>query len=102
MKFYVELPQSTGITPDELAEQWNKDSAAANLGEASVDSSAPKAIGEAVGQIVISVATGVLSSVIYDQLKALLAKHKEKTMLGDLKDDEGASSTRVTKAEENA
>ena len=102
MKFYVELSESTGIAAHELVDLWNRDNAAANLGEASIDESASKAIGEAVGQIVISVATGVVSSVIYDQLKALLAKHKAKTSLGDLKDEDGASSTRVTKAEQNA
>lgn len=99
MKFYVELPKSTGIAADELVDLWNQDNDTANLGEAAIDSSAPKAIGEAVGHIVISVATGVLSSVIYDQLKAVLAKHQAKTSLGDLKDEEHASSTRVTKVE---
>jgi len=96
VNFYIELPVSTGIAPGELAKLWNQDSDAANLGEASVDDSAPKVIGEAVGQIVISVATGVLSSVIYDQLKLVVAKLREKSDVTEITSDEESSVVRIT------
>ena len=96
MNFYIELPESTGITADELVKLWNQDIDAANLGEASVDDSAPKVIGEAIGQIVISVATGVLRSVIYDQLKLVVAKLREKSNVTEIASDEESSVVRIT------
>ena len=96
MNLYIELPESTGITADELAQQWNQDIDAANLGEASVDNSAPKVVGEAVGQIVISVAAGILSSVIYDQLKLVVAQLREKRDVTEITSDEESSVVRIT------
>ena len=96
MNLYIELPESTGIDPDELARLWNQNSESAQLGEASVDESTPKVVGETVGQIMISVATGVLSSVIYDQLKIIVARLSEEGSVTEIARDEESSVIRIT------
>jgi hypothetical protein len=83
MEYQIALSPSLGLSAEDFVNVWNEDAEARAVAEAKLVSSSSTHYEPMAMAILISIGTGIASSVIYDLIKTALAKrgvHKAVTV----------------------